>query len=207
MTEPVEKKRRATYQDILDAPAHKVAEIVNGELTVMPRPGGPPSIVASSLGMEIGPPFMKGRGGPGGWLIIDEPELHHGEDVVVPDLAGWRCERMAVVPDGVAFTIVPDWICEVLSRSTQKHDRIDKLPLYASMGVGHAWLVDPRQRSLEVFRQHEGKWLAVATYQGDARARIEPFEAIELELVNLWAGLPLRASEPEADYDYESAAL
>jgi Uma2 family endonuclease len=201
MSDPSKQKRRATYQDVLDAPAHKVAEIVAGDLHVFSRPGGPATAVASALGDELGPPFKRGRGGPGGWLILDEPEIHFGDDIVVPDMAGWRRERMSVVPDGAFFTVVPDWICEVLSRSTEKFDRAEKMPLFAANGVGHAWLVNPRQRTLEVFRQQGGKWLAIAVHKDDDRARIEPFDAIELDLASLWADTPLRASEPSAEYE------
>ena len=102
------KHRRATYQDVLDAPEHKVAEIVNGELHLSPRPGGPASVVNSVLTSELMPPFHRGRGGPGGWLFVVEPELHVEDEIVVPDLAAWRRERMSVVPDGAFFTIAPD---------------------------------------------------------------------------------------------------
>src|SRR5688572_30939502 len=118
MSDPVDKKKRATYQDLLDAPEHKVADLINGELYLSPRPAGPHTVVASTLHYEIGPPFGRGRGGPGGWIILFEPELHLGDDVLVPDLAGWRRERMPFVPDG-QFDVAPDWICEVLSKSTE----------------------------------------------------------------------------------------
>lgn len=195
-------RRRATYQDVRDAPAHLVAEIVNGTLHLSPRPAGPHTAVASALGAELLPPFGRGRGGPGGWIILDEPELHLGEDVLVPDLAGWRRERMSIVTEAAGFTIVPDWICEVLSRSTEKLDRAEKLAIYAAHGVRHAWLVSPRLRTLEVLRLHEGMWLAVGTCTDDARVRAEPFDAHELELAALWADLgpPLRAAEEAARY-------
>jgi Uma2 family endonuclease len=198
------KKRRATYQDVLDAPEHVVAEIIAGELRLSPRPGGPATAVASALGEELGPPFRSGRGDSGGWIILDEPELHVGEDIVVPDLAGWRRERMPVVPDGAFFTIVPDWVCEVLSPGTERIDRAEKMPLYASLGVQYAWLVHPRRRTLEAFRLHQGKWLVIAVHKDDERARIEPFGAIELDLANLWANVPLptRASEGTAEHDW-----
>jgi Uma2 family endonuclease len=197
-------KRRATYQDVIDAPEHMVAEIIGGELRLSTRPGGPATAVASSLGYELGPPFMRGRGGPGGWLILDEPELHFGEQIVVPDLAGWRRERLAMVPDAAFIDVTPDWICEVLSRSTERTDRAEKLPLYASVGVRHAWLVHPRRRTLEAFRLHDGKWLAIAVHKDTERARIEPFDAIELDLAQLWADvrLPTRAGEEAAEYAY-----
>jgi Uma2 family endonuclease len=195
-------KRRATYQDVLDAPEHMVAEIIGGELRLSPRPGGPATSVASKLAGELVPPFNNGRGGPGGWIILVEPELHLGEEIVVPDLAGWRIERLPVVPDGAFFTLAPDWACEVISPASESTDRLEKLPLYASVGVGHAWLVHPRRRSIEAFRLHDGQWLAIAIHRSHERARIEPFEAIEIDLAELWANIPLptKASEEAAEY-------
>jgi Uma2 family endonuclease len=183
------KPQRATYADVLAAPPHMIAEIIDGELRLSPRPAGWHSSVASSLGEELGPPFKRGRGGPGGWLILDEPELHLGEDILVPDLAGWRRERMPHVPDQAYFTLAPDWICEVLSPSTEKTDRAEKLAIYAAAGVMHAWLVHPRNRTLEAMRLHEGKWLTLAVHRDDQKVRVEPFDAIELELSVLWADL------------------
>ena len=185
MSEQQPGKRRATYQDVLDAPGHLVAEIVDGELVLSPRPAARHSTVTSALGGELLPPFGRGRGGPGGWIILDEPELHLHEDIVVPDLAGWRRERMPAVPDEAYFTLAPDWICEVLSRSTEKLDRTRKLGIYARAGVRHAWFVSPLWRTVEVMRLHEGHWLLVAVHATDERARVEPFDAIELDLGSL----------------------
>jgi Uma2 family endonuclease len=196
-------KRRATYQDVLDAPEHLVAEIIGGELRLSPRPAGPHTRVTSNLGYELGPPFDRGRGGPGGWILLDEPELHLDADILVPDLAGWRRERMPAIPDAAYFTLVPDWVCEALSPSNAVHDRAEKLPIYARAGVGHVWLVDPVQRTLEVMRLHEGKWLLVGVHRGNVRVRAEPFDAIELDVALLWedlASLPGRVSEPSVAY-------
>lgn len=201
---------RATYQDVLDAPPHVVAEIVDGDLWLSPRPAGPHTAVASALGDELGPPFKRGRGGPGGWIILDEPELHLGDDIVVPDLGGWRRERLPGVGNVAYFTLAPDWLCEVISRSTEKLDRAKKLPIYAAHGVRNVWLVNPLQRTLEVLRLHDGKWLALAVHCDNAKVRAEPFDAIQLDLVNLWADLEApppprkikrsRASEPLSFY-------
>lgn len=197
-------KRRATYQDVLDAPEHQVAEILAGELHVSPRPGGLANRSGSALGGELFGPFDRGRGGPGGWILLFEPELHINDDVIVPDHAGWRRERFAVIPDAAGITLAPDWICEVLSPSTERFDRAEKMPLYARWGVGHAWLVHPRRRTLEAFRLHHGQWLAIGVYKDADLARIEPFDAIELELAALWAdvALPTRASDDAAEYAY-----
>lgn len=133
-----------------------------------------------------------GRGGPGGWVILDEPELHLAEDVLVPDLAGWRRERLPVLTDDEPFfTLAPDWVCEVLSRTTSKTDRSEKLPIYARERVPFAWLVDPIDRMLEVLRLENGRWSIVAVHRDDARVRAEPFDAIELELGALWADVKL----------------
>jgi Uma2 family endonuclease len=180
--------RRATYEDVLAAPADKVAEIIGGDLILNPRPGGPHTAAASALGEELGPPFKRGRGGPGGWIILDEPELHLGQDILVPDLAGWRRERMPLVKsDQSYFELAPDWLCEVLSEKTRKLDRSRKVPCYAATGVKHVWLVDPIARTLEVLRLEGDKYLIVSTHADDARVRAEPFDAIELDLAILWA--------------------
>jgi Uma2 family endonuclease len=136
--------------------------------------------------VDLGGPFHHGRGGPGGWWIVDEPELHVGEDIVVPDLAGWRRERMPEFPKTAFFTLAPDWLCEVLSPSTERLDRARKLRVYAREGVGHVWLVNPEARTLEVYRSSEERWLLLATHASDAIVRAEPFDAIELDLLPLW---------------------
>jgi Uma2 family endonuclease len=186
MGEPA--KRRGTYEDVLAAPEHLVAELVHGVLHTQPRPAFPHARASTRLGTELGGPFDRGKGGPGGWIILDEPELHLGEDILVPDLGGWRRSRMARVPMEAAFTtLAPDWICEVVSPGTQAFDRGDKLDVYAREGVAHAWLVDPLAKLLEVLRLEGERWVRVATWTGDALVRAEPFDAIELELGALWA--------------------
>jgi len=181
-------KRRATYQDVIEAPEHMIAELIDGELLLHPRPALPHAAASSALGEELGPPFKRGRGGPGGWIIVDEPELHFEDNVLVPDLAGWRRERMPLIPtDKPYLELMPDWVCEVASPGTGKIDRRHKLPLYARAEVSHVWLVDPLQRTLEVLRRHGPQWLIVGTWADDERVRAEPFDAIELELGILWA--------------------
>jgi Uma2 family endonuclease len=180
--------KRASYDDVRAAPEHVIAEVVDGELSLQPRPAKPHANAATVLGEELGPPFRRGRGGPGGWLLLDEPELHLGEDVLVPDLAGWRRERMPVLDASEPyFTLPPDWICEVLSPATMRFDRLRKMPVYARAAVAHAWLVDPMARTLEVFRREGTHWLWIGGYEGDAIVRAEPFEAFALELGALWA--------------------
>ena len=168
-------------------PDHLVAEIVDGELHTSPRPASRHARASSALGGVINGPFDSGVGGPGGWLILDEPELHLGDDVLVPDLAGWRRERMPEMPDAAHFTLAPDWICEVVSPSTGALDRSRKLPIYAREGVARAWLIDPLLKTLEVLRLEAPRWVLLTTFAGDTKVRAEPFDAIELDLALLWA--------------------
>lgn len=177
---------KATYDDVLNAPENKVAEILDGELFLSPRPAPRHAVSASRLMVSLGGPFDRGRGGPGGWWILAEPELHLGDHVVVPDLAGWRRERMARVPEEAFFTLPPDWVCEVLSPSTARIDRTRKLRIYRDAGVAHAWLVDPMDRTLEVLRTGDAGWVIVAVMTGNDPVRVEPFDAVELELGALW---------------------
>lgn len=181
-------RRRATYEDVLAAPPNEVAELIDGELIASPRPGGAHTAAATALSEELGPPFKRGRGGPGGWLILFEPELHLGDDVLVPDLAGWRRERMPVVTKEQAyFELAPDWLCEVSSVRTRNLDRTRKLPKYAAAGVPHVWVVDPIARTLEVLRLERGEYVVLSTHVDAARVRAEPFDAVELDLAILWA--------------------
>ncbi len=168
------------------ADAHRVAEIVDGTPYTQPRPAPPHAVVSSRLGFDLGGPFDRGRGGPGGWWIIDEPELHLGEDILVPDLAGWRRGRMAELPDTAYFTLEPDWVCEVLSASTRRLDLQGKRPVYAREGVGHRWLVAPADRTLEAFELREGEWLLNASAQGNDPISVRPFDAITFDLGDLW---------------------
>ena len=189
MSEPA--SRRPTYEDILGAPPDMVAEIIAGVLSVQPRPAGPHTAASPALGEELGPPFKRGKGGPGGWIILDEPELHLGPDVLVPDLAGWRKTTLSHVPNAPYIDIAADWICEVLSPSTEARDRADKLPIYARERVSHVWLVNPLQRTLEILRREDTAWLTVKVERDCALIRAEPFDAIELDLSVLWADVQL----------------
>ncbi len=177
----------ATYADIEALPPNMVGQLVGGVLHAHPRPALPHALAASALGEELGPPFKRGRGGPGGWVILDEPELHFGDDVLVPDLAGWRRERMPEVPAAAFVSLASDWVTEVLSPSTSALDRAGKLPIYATQGVRHVWLVDPLARTLELFRLDGGTYRILDVHAGDAKVRAAPFDAIELDLAILWA--------------------
>jgi Uma2 family endonuclease len=131
-------------------------------------------------------PYDHGRGGPGGWQILFEPELHLSQDVAVPDVAGWRRSRMPRLPETAYFSLAPDWVCEVLSPSTTVLDRTKKLHIYAREGVGHCWLVDPIARTLEALRLESGRWTISTVHAGNEVVRIEPFDAVALELPLLW---------------------
>ena len=185
-------KRRATYQDVLDAPPNHTAQILFGTLHVFPRPRVRHARASSRLGAKIGGQFDSGGSSPGGWIILDEPELHLGPDpdVVVPDIAGWRRERMPEIPDVPALELAPDWVCEVLSPGTKGIDRGDKMAIYAREKVSFIWLVDPAEYLLEVYRREGSQWLRTGLFAKDARVRAEPFEEMELELAHLWIDTP-----------------
>jgi Uma2 family endonuclease len=179
-------KRLATYEDLLKVPDNMIAEIIEGELYTSPRPQSPHARASSILGGRLVSSFDDGGGsGPGGWWIFDEPELHLGPDILVPDIAGWRRERMPVLLTTPAFELAPDWVCEVISPSTGRLDRLVKLPSYARSGVAYAWIVDPLQRMIEAYKLVSGQWFLLGTY-GDQVVRIEPFDAIEIPLATLW---------------------
>jgi len=177
------------YEQLMELPEHVTGEILNGELYAMPRPSGRHGLAESALGFNVSGPFHFGRGGPGGWWIITEPEVHFIRDieVAVPDLAGWRRERLPNIPEGHRFEIVPDWVCEILSPSTAKKDRIVKLPIYARYGVPHVWIVDPLAQTLEAFELQEGQWLLIATLKDDDLVAVPPFDAVAFSLADLWA--------------------
>jgi Uma2 family endonuclease len=184
MSEPA--KRRATYEDLANVAGNLVAELIDGQIVAHPRSAARHARAASRLGAELVGPFDRGKAGPGGWIILDEPELHVHGDALVPDLAGWRRESMPELLDVAAFERAPDWVCEVLSPGTMAHDRGTKLPLYAREGVSYVWLVDPLARLLEVFRLEGGRYVLDGTWRDSAGVRAAPFDALELELGALW---------------------
>lgn len=176
----------ATYEDLMKVPENMVAELIDGDLYAWPRPAGPHAAASSVLGMLIGWPYRLGRGGPGGWWILDEPELHLGRHVVVPDLAGWRRERMPRIPDDHRFTVSPDWVCEVISASTASVDRVKKRGIYATYEVPWYWLLDPVGRTLEVLQLDGSEWRVVQTFTGGETVSAEPFPAAEIDLAAIW---------------------
>jgi len=183
----IPQQRSARYEDLFSLPDNAVGEIIGGELHSHPRPEPKHAVASSSIGFEIGGPFHRGRGGPGGWWILDEPELHFGPDILVPDIAGWRRERMPTLPDTAWLELFPDWVCEILSPATARDDRMLKMPRYAANGVAYCWLVDPTARTLEAFKLHDGQWLLQASFVDEADVAAEPFEAVPFPLDALWA--------------------
>jgi len=186
VTERESATGKATYQDVIDAEPNLVAQIVDGTLHTHPRPALHHALAASSIGGKLMDPFNFGNGGPGGWWILFEPEVHLGKDVIVPDIAGWRRERMPDLPDTPHMAIAPDWACEVLSPSTRKLDLGPKWVLYARESVGHLWLVDPGARTLEAFELREGQWVPIASLADADAVSVPPFDAISFPLSNLW---------------------
>ncbi len=180
------QSKPATYEDLLAIPEHLVAEIIGGTLYSQPRTAPRHARASSSLGDEIVSPFDKGRGGPGGWWILDKPECHLGFDIVVPDLAGWRRECLPALPEGAYFELAPAWVCAVLSPSTARVDCVEKMPIYAREGVCHIWLIDPLLRTLEVFENTTAGWLLLGAFENDDAISIAPFDAITFNLSVLW---------------------
>lgn len=187
MNEPLPKVQSpATYQDVLNAPSNMVAELINGALHLQPRPRARHGLASSSLGGELHNPFGRGRGGPGGWWIIDEPELHLADDILVPDLAGWRRDRMPEFPDAAFFDLAPNWVCEILSPGTRQFDLTEKREIFGRAGVAHLWLVDPDARTLEAFELKDAAWVLLTALKDDDPVSVPPFDAIEFPLSALW---------------------
>jgi Uma2 family endonuclease len=183
-------KKEATYEDLCRIPEHMTGEIINGELIVSPRPAWRHIEAASALGAELTPPYRFGRSGPGGWVILNEPEIHFGKNVIVPDLGGWKRDRLSMAPGEHRFTVPPDWVCEVLSPSTARTDRIKKMRIYPDHGVQYAWIVDPILKTLEVFKLEAGNWVIRGLHEEDEKVRAEPFVEVEIDLTNLWLKEP-----------------
>lgn len=195
MVQPVVKRRSfdELWEALLLVPEGKVGEIVDGEIVETPRPDHPHVGALSDLGFLLGASFKFGIGGPGGWVILHEPGIRFGDDMRIPDLAGWRRERF-VAPRSGPYVVVPDWICEGLSPSTARSDRTEKLPLYARHGVRHVWLLDAVVQTLEIYRLEVDHWILVATHGANAKVRAEPFDAVELDLALVWG--PPQPAEP-----------
>lgn len=185
MSEPA--KRKATYEDLFNIPENMTGEIINGELIVTPRPSRKHTYATSALGSAIIHSYQFARdGGPGGWVIIIEPEIRLGEHTMVPDLAGWKEERYPDEEPHNWISVPPDWICEMLSPNTRRLDRMKKMPLYAQYEVPYLWLMDPEETTLEVYRLSEGQWVVAGLHEGDTKVRAMPFTEYEINLSDLW---------------------
>lgn len=185
-------QRIATYRDVLAAPDNMIAEIISGHLYTQPRPAARHTRAMSQLGYDLVGPFDRGKAGPGGWHILDEPELHIGPqpDILVPDMAGWRISTLPSIPDEAFIKVAPDWVCEALSPGTALRDRTLKMPIYQRERVRHVWLLDPQSLTLEIYRLDGESYRLAGAYGGDAIISAEPFDAIELNLSHLWLNAP-----------------
>jgi Uma2 family endonuclease len=186
MTKPTPFGRSATYKDLCDVPDDQVAELIRGDLWVGPRPSPRHSHVATMLSAELVPPFQHGRGGPGGWRLLYEPELHLDGDVLVPDLAGWRASRALTLLNRANIITRPDWVCEILSPLTEHIDRELKQGIYAREGVHHLWLIDPLAHTLDVLKLAGGLYVPILTLDQGAIAAAEPFDAVPFPLTRIW---------------------
>jgi Uma2 family endonuclease len=185
MAEPA--KKPAVYEDLFGIPERMTGEIIDGDLIVTPRPSRKHVFAATALGTKVAGPYQFGEGGgPGDWLLLIEPEIKLGEDILVPDLAGWRRERFPAEEETNWISVAPDWVCEVLSPRTLRVDKIKKMPIYGEYEVQHLWLIDPNAKTLDVFRLESGKWMVAGLYAEDDKVRVEPFQEIEIDLRNLW---------------------
>lgn len=201
MTAKSPERQKATYADIEAAPEHLVAEIIDGALVTHARPSLRHGVTANALGHELTGPFQKGTGGPGGWVFFVEPEIRFGTDILVPDIAGWRRERLHDFPEHNWFDIAPDWLCEILCGSTEKRDRTVKMRIYASAGIPHFWLIDPRLQILEAFANEGGRWIKTGDWNSDDEVRAAPFDAVAFDLADLWPlDPPLGMNEDPTPY-------
>jgi Uma2 family endonuclease len=184
--------RPATLADLDALPTTWRGEIIDGELHAFPRPSFTHANFEGSVLENLRSPFQRGRGGPGGWWIITEPGIQLARSPEFsPDLGGWRKTRMPHPPRTGPVTVVPDWICEVLSPSTRNHDLVKKRRFYAEIGVAFLWYIDPPARALTVSKLQDGRWVELGVHGPDEKIRAEPFDAIEIDLAVWWEDLPV----------------
>lgn len=180
----------ATFADIEALPEGVVGEIIDGTLYTHARPRAGHMDLVGALIDGLRGPFQRGQNGPGGWWVLAEPGIEvEGAPEFNPDLAGWRRERMPVLPDG-RCKVVPDWACEILSPSTRAYDTRIKRPFYARIGIQHLWFIDPEARMITLSELQNGFWVDMGSYGDDEVIRAPPFDAIELRLGGLWKSLP-----------------
>lgn len=176
-----------TIADLEALPSGVKGEIIDGVMYTMTRPRGPHQRLGLGIGADLRDPFDRGRGGPGGWWILPEPgiELLNTPEIS-PDVAGWRRERLPNLPSDAAITVVPDWVCEILSPTTRRHNLLIKKPYYASVGVLFHWIVDLEARTVTAYRLENGRWSELRVWGDERDARIEPFEAVALDVASWW---------------------
>lgn len=175
-----------TLDDLNALPRGIKGEIIEGVLYTMTRPRSPHQALGLEIGGDLKNPFGRGRGGPGGWWILPEPGIELADTPeIAPDIAGWRKERMPELPRDSAITVVPDWVCEILSPTTRRHNLLIKMPYYARIGVKHHWLVDLEARVLTAFRL-DTDWVRTGAYGDETDARIEPFADVPLDVSSWW---------------------
>jgi Uma2 family endonuclease len=178
------------WEALEDVPPHLTGEIIDGAIVAHARPAAPHLEAASALGSLLVHPFQFGLGGgPGGWVLLDEPGIRFGDEYRIPDMAGWKAERYVRPAGDGPYLVMPDWVCEFLSKSTAIDDVTKKLPLYARHGIRHAWIINVALRTLEVYRLVDARWMLAQAFGGDAKVRAEPFDAIEIDLALVWGPL------------------
>ena len=181
-------RKPPTLADLDALPPGIVGEIIEGVLYTMTKPRMRHQRTGTGIGGDLRGPFDLGRGGPGGWWIVAEPgiELPNDTKEISPDVAGWRRERMPEMPGDEPIRIVPDWVCEILSKTTRRHDQLVKMPYYAKVGVTYAWVVDLDARVLTAYRLEGGAWRVIGAYSDETEARIEPFDVVPLHVADWW---------------------
>jgi Uma2 family endonuclease len=189
MAEPA--RRPATWEELLATPDDgRIYEVLAGNLEAQPRPRPSHGRTQALLAGELSGPFDRGRGGPGGWWLVIEPDVElDAHNIVAPDIAGWRRERMPVFTDERPIAVRPDWICEVVSPSNRRRDRGPKADLYQRVGVPHYWILDSEERTLEAFENRSAAWVRLGAWSDGDSARIPPFDAISLEVGGLFTPL------------------
>lgn len=180
-------RKLPTLADLDALPSGVKGEIIEGVLYTMTRPRALHQRTIRDVGSGLGDPFERSRGGPGGWWILPEPgiELPNTPEIA-PDLAGWRRERLPTLPDDEPIRVVPDWVCEILSPSTRRHDLLVKKPYYAKIGVAHHWLIDREARTVTAYRLESGRWSELGVFGDESDARIEPFADVSLDIASWW---------------------
>ena len=180
-------RKSPTLADLDALPASVKGEIIDGVLYTMTRPRAVHQRTALDVGSDLRDPFQRGRGGPGGWWILPEPgiELPNTPEIA-PDVAGWKLARLPILPNDEPIRVVPDWVCEILSPSTRRHDLLVKKPYYAKIGVPHHWLIDREARTITAYRLESGRWSELGVFGDERDARIEPFEDAALDIASWW---------------------